>query len=298
MRSDKLSAGEQSGRPVEVDNIALARLIDDLEAIYAEPKPPLELHAAIDQALRERAFARAVPRSDRASSARWALSRLLDTGWDFLGSRRGRRRFAVAAVLVVALGAGILGTAYAAGDLGAVVDRYGLALVGHVAPLPTPRPEPTALPGQANDGPHYVSLAAAEQRVGFPIRQPTWLPRGLMLTGIVAPPPDRPGVTEGLQVSLLYNDHAKPRGGLTLMEENPKRGLALFVAATDHTRNVTVAGRPAAYVPGGWNNDGSWNDASDSAYLSWQAGGITYAVFVHDLGLDEAILLRLASSLR
>jgi hypothetical protein len=228
-----------------------------------------------------------------------------DAGWPALrerlaASRRSRRRrpaprarlaLALVAILVAL---GLLGTAQAAPQaLQALRVRFGLALV----------PTMTITPGHGieREGPPPLTLAQAQARVSFTIRQPAWLPKGVVFKAAVAFPP-RLGELASDGVVLFYAG-AHGTGGLSLQEIRPDpSGSAGPAVPAERVLATRVNGQPAAYAHGGWQPSGqgqaTWDDRLDTSFLSWDAGGLDYLLTAIHLGLGEADLLRNAASMR
>jgi hypothetical protein len=180
------------------------------------------------------------------------------------------------------------------------LERFGLILI-RPTPIPVPSPAqpavvmPIATPSQPLQ---RMSMADAQRQVPFPIRVPTWLPNGLMPRGaIVAPGPSADSAVAPLVVDTAYGPASGSGGGLHL-QQAPVGVPASYAFPADRAQDTQVNGQSALYIKGAWQAAGQWNDAEDSATLSWEADGFTYLLQYSGLGLTRADLIRIAESLR
>lgn len=221
-----------------------------------------------------------------------------------LKARRGlpwagaRQLVAACCTVVLVLMLGLLATAPAvrAAVLTQMQQRFGIVLIE-----PTAVPPPSgARPATSTAQPiRWMSPTEAQQQVPWPIRLPMWLPPGLTLRGVDVFGMDSPSGPKGTLVS--YGPSSEMLGGLGIQQRaGSGEGGPAFPASK--AQEVRVNGQPAIYVRGVWERtDGwnlQWNDAADSAILSWEADGFTYYIQFGGLGLTREDLIRIAESLR
>lgn len=226
-----------------------------------------------------------------------------------------RRRFRLAAsVALLVLAAGVLlGTPAIRATHEAIEHRFGLALSNAGRTEPTTERVEGEGSGPATRVP--ASATAVQGQMPFPVRTPGWLPPGLTLaqTFVTNEPVQTRGSRQQIaQVNLFYRPTAQAREGnapqvAVRVTDHPE--VAPTLLPRSRAQAISANGHPATYVHGGWRGDGHgdplerrgdlrWDDELDSAWLSWEEGGLTYTVSAHGLGLSQEDLLRIAESLR
>lgn len=214
-------------------------------------------------------------------------------------------RWAVSGLVVCVLLIGtLLATPVTRAGLQAISRQFGLSFIDPAQSQNTTTVE-VAATSEPVTSPR--TLVEAQQQVPFKIRTPQWVPGGVPLASAEANKYNDRDYT----VSLFYRDMRIP-----LDEDAPVIHLLIFkgplnghLVAASREEDVIVQGQPAVYVHGGWRDDGKgdpttalgnlqWDDAIDSAWLSWEDQSITYSMAVHNLGVTREDVLRIAESFR
>lgn len=231
--------------------------------------------------------AQAATRSVSSFCARSALRASVSAIWCGRPHRK-TRAFILSLVLVLGGLAGIvlvrsLAVAGAQHRLATAADA---AATEAAASLGTP---PHSVPQAAAAPLALESMEAVRRQVPFTIRLPEWLPDGLTLRGAYV------GPTQSVAVS--YGQSGDPAAGLGLEEGAESASPAGYAFPPSVRQHTLVNGMPATYVHGAWNERGQWQDGADVVFVSWQQGGLIYAVHASGLQLSRDELLRIAESI-
>ncbi|MCG8352398.1 MAG: hypothetical protein MI924_31920 [Chloroflexales bacterium] len=148
-----------------------------------------------------------------------------------------------------------------------------------------------------------ISLAEAQQQVGFTIPQPRWLPAGLVLQGVHVGRGPSGGATweevranAPLQIELVYRPDAQSTQGIFIqITQGAFQGG--YTSPREHAQPVQVHDRPAVYIKGVWNEWDQWNESADYSNLSWEHDGFTYLIRSSQLGINREDMPRIAETL-
>jgi hypothetical protein len=186
-----------------------------------------------------------------------------------------------------------------------IFQRLGLAFVDTDA-FGRDADSMEAVPALPASAPNVaVSLDELRAQIGFPLLAPTELPAGLDHVRR-----EVRDLGDGAQVYLSYAltpEHTFEEGVLLLIAREGALSAPPLLAAS-REQAVSVNEQSAIYVHGGWQDNGQgdpdtrfgdllWDDAVDSAYLTWEQDGVTYLLQAHGLGLAAEDLLQIASSM-
>ncbi len=271
-----------------------------------ERRPPAEAGEALDRALRDLGADLAYPPTpDLARRVRGRLAAGPAGPRRFWAvPRPAPRRFALAALLLLLLGAAL--AALAPGVRTAVADRLGVRgiAITYATPAPAATPAPV---GTAYSLGQPLSLAEARARVSFPILLPSLPDLGAPDEVYVGEPP------AGGQVALVYR--ARPglppaaetgpgllltqfRGGVepAFVKKFIEPGTRLEGVSVAGAQGYWIEGRPHLFTyrdAGGRVGEERIRLAGNT--LLWERGGVTFRL-ESALSRDEA--LRIAASLR
>ena len=168
---------------------------------------------------------------------------------------------------------------------------------------------PAVVPTQAVDATAAMQLAAIQQRAGFALPTPEWLPANLFLTG---------GFVEqtaaGAQVTLAYHLTPPPADGYAL--DAPLLFLVISEGPLDYRPMVAedvltplkVGDGLGMYAHGNWRGntvaanadaiDGlQWDTTLDATWLTWQQAGLNFLLYTQGLGVDRPATVRIAESM-
>lgn len=265
------------------DERHIAQSLDDIA--HREVSPSLDLWPSFQKRLAARA------RGIEVSPRRQGRMRRV--------SSQGRRAVPVAVSLVlllVVLAVVVVPVAVPPVEaaMGRILRRSGVILVS-----PTQVPRDSAARGPVTGGvglstPQvlpYIGLADAQQRVSFPIRLPSRLPDGMVFRGAVV----APNMTTAVDLFFGYADGSP---GMIHVAETVGQTTGGYAFPQDRSQAITINGQPALYFRGSWQLNGTWDEAEDSATISWEDGGYSFMVQASRLGITRDALVGIAESVR
>lgn len=168
---------------------------------------------------------------------------------------------------------------------------------------------PAVVPIQAEVAPAAMDLAEIQQRAGFDLPIPHWLPADLFLTG---------GFVEqtpaGAQVTLAYHLTTPPAAGYAL--DAPLLFLVISEGPIDYRPMVAedaliplqVGDGLGMYAHGNWAGNSAaanadaidglqWDEALDATWLTWQQTDLNLLLYTQGLGVDRSVAVRIAESM-
>jgi len=154
----------------------------------------------------------------------------------------------------------------------------------------------------------FLSADEAQQRSGFDVLMPTWLPDFLFFREAAFDPHQRQVV---VSYDVIYPHDPNVAGnGITLiqqpiLEDGESCEICSFVGASAEIEKVQIGHIPGEYVVGVWQaigDTGQWGWVSDPYLqrLRWHSDGMAFELlsFVYPDDLTKADLIAIAKSLR
>lgn len=127
----------------------------------------------------------------------------------------------------------------------------------------------------------YARLEEARAAAGFPIRVPSYLPKGLVLDDVSVV-----DAAEGRRVMLRYTDGlaelSHRRGSVLIQEfqssESPEAQPLVLEVGPESIERLQVAGKPALWIQGRWMPGGRWVRGGQEGALMVQDGDVLIQV--------------------
>jgi hypothetical protein len=184
-------------------------------------------------------------------------------------------------------------------------------------PMPTPSPDTDTYSKAYPD--YTLTLAEAEQRVGFHVLQPGKLPDSLQFGGAMYDPQgkvvsiaylaDLEARLHGLANGLALSQQVAPNpddcglcvilvGDITMWEKEWEKDRSHLVISPDaNLETVQIGALTGQYVEGHWFGDGVWT-AEDIKTLRWRKDGMAFELSELGTGLTKADLITIAESIK